>query len=112
MDEKKQSERRGLPTSPSVTFLDALHVIPRCAVPNPKRLTHLMNREPLYKEFSRTRACTLAGIGAREIRLPWALARAMPALTRALMSARSNGAREAITVKIIAPWGVVVAMFS
>jgi hypothetical protein len=52
MDEKKQSERRVLPTSPLMSFLDALHVISRGAVPNPERLTHLMNRAPLYKEFS------------------------------------------------------------
>ena len=45
-------------------------------------------------------------------RLPWALARAMPALTRSLMSALSNCANEAITVKIMSPCGVVVSMFS
>lgn len=51
-------------------------------------------------------------MGAREIRLPWALARAIPALTRALLSARSHCAREAIPVKIRAPCGGVVAMGS
>ena len=49
------------------------------------------------------RAYTPSGIRARDIRLPWALARAIPALTRSLMSARSNYASEAITVKNISP---------
>jgi hypothetical protein len=58
------------------------------------------------------RVCTSAGIEAREIRLPWAFARAIPAFTRSLMSALSNCANDAMTVKIISPCGVVVSMFS
>ena len=111
MDEKKRSGRRVLHTSPSMSFLDALHVIPRCTVPNPELLTHLMNREPLYIESSYASLHPF-WMGARRIPLPWALARAMPALTRSLIGALSNGAREAITLKIISPWGMVVSMFS
>ena len=56
--------------------------------------------------------CIPAGSGARDIGLPWAFARAIPAFTRSLMRARSNWAIEAITVKINSPCGVVVSMFS
>ena len=49
---------------------------------------------------------------ARIAKIDSARARAMPALTRALIRALSNWARDAITVKIISPWGVVVSMFS
>jgi hypothetical protein len=50
--------------------------------------------------------------GARDIRFPWALARAIPALTRSLIKALSNWANEAMTVKINSPCGVVVSMCS
>ena len=38
-----------------MSFLDALHVIPRCAVPNPELLAHLMNGGRLDIEFSNAR---------------------------------------------------------
>ncbi len=57
-------------------------------------------------------ACTAWEIGGREIGFPCALARTIPAFTRSLISALSNWAKDAITVKIISPCGVVVSMFS
>src|SRR3954451_22345466 len=47
-----------------------------------------------------------SGIGGRLVRLPCALARAMPALTRSPMSALSNWARLAIMPNTSSPCGV------
>src|SRR3954462_2136689 len=50
-----------------------------------------------------------SGIGGLLVRLPWALARAIPALTRSPVSALSNWARLAIMPNTSSPCGVVVS---
>ena len=45
------------------------------------------------------------------MRLPWALARAIPAFTRSLIKALSNWASEAMTVNKLALWGHGVNVF-
>ena len=77
----------------------------------PKLLADVTDGGPLRIQPA-IRLWTGRASGARDIRFPWALARAMPALTRSLIRALSNWANEAITVKINSPCGVVVSMCS